>query len=133
RSRAIAEYDDELHHREQHRAQLGEELALAVADGMVRPHFLAVVALADDEPVGWHALARWEHAQRGVLVADQFVESVAGTAAAVDLDVAMIQDAAKQAHTWDARRRLDVSIASRTLVEPRFPDVVAEVLADQEL
>jgi diguanylate cyclase (GGDEF)-like protein len=130
RSRAIAVYDDDLHERELHRAALGDELAIAITQRRVRPHYLGVVDVVRGRRVGWHALARWDHPERGVLDADEFVDAVAGAGAATALDLAVLREAAGGAARLPGRPRprIDVSVSARSLAEPSFADLVAEVL-----
>jgi diguanylate cyclase (GGDEF)-like protein len=130
RSRAIAVYDDHLHERELHRAALGDELAIAITQRRVRPHYLSVVEVVRGRRVGWHALARWDHPERGILDADEFVDAVAGAGAATALDLAILREAALGASglPGQPRPRIDVSVSARSLAEPGFAELVHEVL-----
>ena len=78
-------------------AGLADELAVAVSHGQIRPHLQSVVDLHTGALVGYQGLARWEHPQRGLLDAEQFVDVVANTSTLPVIDLAVLRRAAAAA------------------------------------
>jgi diguanylate cyclase (GGDEF)-like protein len=76
---------------------LPDELAVAVSHGQIRPHVQPVVDLHRGVLVGYQGLARWEHPQRGLLEADQFVHDVANSPMLPVVDLAVLRRTAAAA------------------------------------
>ena len=86
---------------------LTDELAVAVSHGQIDPHVQPVVDLGTGEVVGYQGLARWNHPQRGLLDAEQFVDAAANTPILPVVDLAVIRrTAAVAARTEHLGRRL---------------------------
>lgn len=67
-------FDEALHRRALELLALESDLQLAVARGECEPYFQPLVRLHDGETIGYEALMRWNHPQRGVLAAGTFIE-----------------------------------------------------------
>jgi hypothetical protein len=76
---------------------LAGELAVAVSHGLIQPHVQSVVELHTGVVVGYQGLARWEHPQRGLLEAEQFVDSVGNTPVLPVVDLAVLRRTAAAA------------------------------------
>jgi diguanylate cyclase (GGDEF)-like protein len=77
--------------------RLADELTVAVSHGQIRPHVQTVVDLVTGAVVGYQGLARWEHPQRGLLDAEEFVPFAAGTAMLPVIDLAVLRRTAATA------------------------------------
>ena len=76
---------------------LAGELAIAVSHGLIQPHVQSVVDLHSGALVGYQGLARWEHPRRGVLEAEQFVDSVGNAPVLPVVDLAVLRRTAAAA------------------------------------
>jgi diguanylate cyclase (GGDEF)-like protein len=75
-------------------ATLADEFAVAVSHGLIRPHVQRVIDLGTGERVGFQGLARWDHAERGLLEAASFIDLVSDTPMAPVVDLAVMRHAA---------------------------------------
>jgi diguanylate cyclase (GGDEF)-like protein len=82
--------------------RLADELTVAVSHGQIRPHVQTVVDLASGAVVGYQGLARWQHPQRGLLEAEEFVPFAAGTATLPVIDLAVLRRTAATAASMGA-------------------------------
>jgi ribosomal-protein-alanine N-acetyltransferase len=82
---------------------LEADLAEAVGKGLVEPHYQPVRALKTGALVGFEALARWRHPERGLLAASSFVNVAERGGLASALADRMIAGAAAQLAGWRAR------------------------------
>lgn len=76
---------------------LADEFALAVSHGLIRPHVQPIIELRTGNLRGYQGLARWEHPQRGLLAAEEFIHLVADTAMAPVVDLAVLRRTAAAA------------------------------------
>ena len=67
-------YQAHLHGAMVERLELRSALDHAVNEGHFLLQYQPIVDLATDEAVGFEALVRWHHPQRGVIAPDQFIE-----------------------------------------------------------
>jgi diguanylate cyclase (GGDEF)-like protein len=76
---------------------LADELAFAVSHGLIRPHVQSVVDLHTGVLVGYQGTARWEHPERGLLDAEQFVHVMTNTPVLPVIDLAVLRRTAAAA------------------------------------
>ena len=67
-------FDEALHQQAVRRLNLELELRQALATDELRLHYQPVVDLAEQSPVAYEALLRWQHPQRGLLHAHEFLD-----------------------------------------------------------
>jgi EAL domain-containing protein (putative c-di-GMP-specific phosphodiesterase class I) len=67
-------YQSHLHGAMVERLELRSALDHAVNEGHFLLQYQPIVDLATDEAVGFEALVRWHHPERGVIAPDQFIE-----------------------------------------------------------
>lgn len=71
------------------------EVGRALLAGEFVAHFQPIVDLADGRVVGFEALVRWEHPERGVLTPFHFLEAVRDAGLTVDLGERMLEQACR--------------------------------------
>jgi EAL domain-containing protein (putative c-di-GMP-specific phosphodiesterase class I) len=92
------------------------ELNNAVHDGQIVPFYQPVVDLATGEIHGVEALARWQHPTRGLLGPEAFIPLAEDSDIVIDLDLAVLRQAAIQLGRWRIRHpklRLSVNLSAR--------------------
>ena len=68
-----------------------DEFAIAVSHGLIRPHVQPIIDLRTNDLIGYQGLARWEHPERGLLAAGDFINIVANTPMASVVDLAVLR------------------------------------------
>ncbi|MBW3551821.1 MAG: diguanylate cyclase, partial [Proteobacteria bacterium] len=66
-------FEDSLQKAAMDVLELERELRVALAEGQFQPYFQPLVRLADRSVVGYEALIRWHHPQRGLLLPGDFL------------------------------------------------------------
>jgi diguanylate cyclase (GGDEF)-like protein len=122
-------YKPEMAERIAARLKLGAELRTALERGQFEAHYQPVVQVETGEVVGFEALLRWNHPERGQLAAGAFIEVCEEIGLIVPLGKWILSEACKQAGRWqteDPSRHLSmaVNLSSRQLFDT---DLVAEV------
>ena len=78
------------------------ELATSIARDELRLHYLPIVSCATGRVAGFEALVRWEHAQRGLLNASEFVGDAERTGAIVAIGNWALEEGCRQLAEWHA-------------------------------
>lgn len=110
------------------------ELRRGVERGEIVPYFQPIVELTTGQVVGFEALARWLHPDRGLLAPDAFLPLAEETGLVGDIGESVLRDALAQFARWRSRdlafadAYLSVNVGTRQVVDPKFATVVAEAL-----
>jgi len=104
------------------------DVAVAVTQRAIVPHYQPVLELDTHETVGFQALARWQRESGASRPAKTFIGVVEGSGVGFTLDLAILRHAAAEivAHTTD--ERLYVHVSSRFLTRPGVARFVQEVM-----
>jgi diguanylate cyclase (GGDEF)-like protein/PAS domain S-box-containing protein len=112
------------------------QLRRGIERGEIVPYYQPIVELTTGHVVGFEALARWLHPDRGLLGPDQFLPLAEETGLVGHVGEAILRDGLAQLAHWRARDLpfasgyLSVNVGTRQVVDPAFAGVVAELLAE---
>nr|WP_240897668.1 EAL domain-containing protein [Kineococcus vitellinus] len=117
------------------RAELAADLRAALAGGGVEVAYQPLVDLADGRTVGFEALARWRHPDRGPVPPSVFVPIAEESDLVLDLGAHVLTSALAQLRRWregTGREDLEVSVnlSSRHLVQPGLVEQVRRALQE---
>jgi diguanylate cyclase (GGDEF)-like protein len=113
-----------------------EDLRRALDTDQVFLHYQPKVWIDTGQLAGVEALVRWQHPVRGFVAPDEFVPAAEGTGLIRPLTRLTLELAVAQARRWlDAGQPVQVAVnlSAVCLLEPSFPQVVAQVLAAHRL
>jgi diguanylate cyclase (GGDEF)-like protein len=144
RNADIAMYEAKRHARGSHRifepamlsatverVRLEEDLRLALDHGELALVYQPLVRLRDRTTVGFEALIRWNHPQRGLIMPIAFVPIAEQTGDIVEIGRWVLEEACRTIGAWNADQglslRANVNVSVRQLV-PSFVDDVQEIL-----
>ena len=125
-------YASAYDHHSLARLALVGELRRAVDSNELVVHYQPQADIATGEVRKVEALVRWQHPQHGLLRPDQFIPLAEQTGLIRSLTRYVLDAALAQWRAWrDEGRQLGVAIniTTRELIDLRFPDEVAELLA----
>ena len=79
-------FDEHLHREALRLLEIESDLRRAITGGEFEPYFQPIVTLRDGQAVGYEALLRWNHPQRGVLAPGAFLQvaEASGSLEAID-------------------------------------------------
>ncbi len=109
-------------------------LRRALSEGELRLVYQPIVDLADEQLLGFEALVRWQHPERGLLTPAAFIADAEETGLIVPLGEWVLRTALQQSARWatlsavPAPPLMSVNLSARQLEEPDFPGVVAACL-----
>ncbi|MEZ5226512.1 MAG: bifunctional diguanylate cyclase/phosphodiesterase [Acidimicrobiales bacterium] len=97
-------------------------------------HYQPQCSIETGEVIGFEALARWRHPERGLLMPDEFISSLEDAGLIAELDHFVLRRAAAfAASPAISPLHISVNVSAGQLLAADFPDFVTSVLADAGL
>ena len=90
----------QMHQAALQRLELEGQLRKAVDEGEFRVHYQPISAVADGRVVGFEALVRWAHPERGLLGPGEFISTAEESGLIRDIGMIVAEQAMVQACTW---------------------------------
>ena len=117
------------------RLELEADLRLALERGQLQLHYQPTVDLTTSEVIGFEALARWQHPQRGMITPAEFIPIAEATGLIVPLGRWVLREACRQAVEWTAAAdgrpvKMAVNVSVRQFDRADLVEVVAGILAE---
>ncbi|MDP9181542.1 MAG: GGDEF domain-containing response regulator [Actinomycetota bacterium] len=113
------------------RMDLLTELRNALVEEQFRVHFQPQVSLDTGELVAVEALVRWEHPQRGLVPASEFIDVIEDSDMVATLGRWVLEQSCEALASWprDRRPRMAVNVSPRQLSLPGFRNEVWAVVS----
>src|SRR5213078_3814064 len=127
-------FDDEMRRRSISWLETESELRRALENGELHNIYQAIVSPRTGEIVGFEALVRWHHPERGVVCPADFIPVAEQSGLIVPLGQAVLERACAEAARWNENRgdreplRVAVNFSPRQLSHPRAVEALAEAL-----
>jgi diguanylate cyclase (GGDEF)-like protein/PAS domain S-box-containing protein len=135
---SYASYDPSMLTGLVERLELESDLRQALSRDELALHYQPTIDLADGSIVGFEALVRWQHPERGLISPADFIPIAEATGLIVPLGRWVLTEATRQAAAWAALGggrplTMNVNVSVRQFDRSDLPAVVAEVLAETGL
>ncbi|MEY4763910.1 MAG: hypothetical protein RI907_583 [Pseudomonadota bacterium] len=115
------------------RVRLQQELQHALAAQQFTLFFQPQLALQSDEVLGFEALVRWHHSDRGVVSPGEFIPVAEETGQIIPLGNWVLREACRQAAAWPVPARVAVNLSAVQFRSHSVIDVVDEALRESRL
>ena len=116
------------------RLELEADLRVALERGQLQLHYQPTVDLATSEVIGFEALARWQHPERGLIPPVEFIPIAEATGLIVPLGRWVLREACRQAVEWGRESgrlpKMAVNVSVRQFDRADLVEVVAGILAE---
>jgi diguanylate cyclase (GGDEF)-like protein/PAS domain S-box-containing protein len=132
-------FDEAMHAAAKQRFQLETDFRLAFERSEFRVHYQPVVSLHGGEIVGFEALVRWQHPERGLLMPSSFLFVAEESGLIAALDWWVMEQACIQMATWQQRYpgrgplRVNVNVDERQVGSADSADRIRMLLASSGL
>ena len=130
-------FDTGMHTRAVALLQLETDLRRAVDRREFRLYYQPIVTLAGGRIVGFEALVRWQHPQRGLLLPSEFVPTAEETGLILPVGHWILEEACRAAWEWADRFGrpfvIAVNLSNRQFAQPDLPERIAAVLRETGL
>jgi diguanylate cyclase (GGDEF)-like protein len=126
----FAFFKNGMDERVQERATFEHDLFQAVRNDEIEPWFQPLVSLGDGQVRGYEILARWQHAERGIIAPDLFIPVAEATGAIGDLTLNLLRRACREAAGWEGSPHLSLNISPAQLQDDMLAQRLLKVLAE---
>ncbi len=134
-----AVYDEVMRQRALQRLQMETEIRQALRQDQFRVYYQPIVQLSTGRIIGFEALLRWEHPQRGLISPAEFIPIAEETGLIVQLDRWVLQEAYWQNVRWLAQMgkkaavTLSVNLSGKQFSQPGLVEFIARLLSNTDL
>ena len=132
-------FDESMRGRAVARMELESDLRKGIEEQEFVVYYQPEVSLSTGKVVGYEALVRWNHPQRGLVMPGEFLPVAEETGLIVPLGRLVLREACRQMAEWhkkfgrDPRLAVSVNTSSRELADPDLIPNVARVLKETGL
>ena len=126
-------FDESLHTQVVNRLHLETDFHRSLDRGEFRLHYQPIISLLDGRVVGFEALARWQHPQRGYVSPEEFIALAEETGTIVPFGWWILQEVCYQLKEWQLRYNnpnltVGVNISQKQFSQPRLIDSLSQIL-----
>jgi diguanylate cyclase (GGDEF)-like protein/PAS domain S-box-containing protein len=133
-------FDEGMRDRAMARMDLESDLRKAIEGNQFHLYYQPEVSLATGKVVGYEALVRWNHPQRGIVMPGEFLPVAEETGLIVPMGRWVMREACRQMAEWHRRfpqpsppLAISVNVSSRELADPELVPAVARIVRDTGL
>ncbi|SES84497.1 putative bifunctional diguanylate cyclase/phosphodiesterase [[Clostridium] polysaccharolyticum] len=130
-------YDETINSSLLSRIELQSELRNALQNDEFQVFYQAQVDLSYDRIVGFEALVRWAHPEKGIITPDGFVQIAEETGLIVPIGKWVLFEACRQLKRWDEEGFHDISIAvnlsARQFKDADIVEMVQEAIEETKI
>ncbi len=128
-------FDAEMHAQAVTLIQVETELRHAIDRSELRLFYQPIVELASGRLEGLEALVRWQHPQRGLLGALEFIDIAEESELIADVDDWVLREACREAAVWAdlderfSKLSISINLSGRSFTRRDRPDRIREIIA----
>jgi diguanylate cyclase (GGDEF)-like protein/PAS domain S-box-containing protein len=132
-------FDHTMHAEAMALLHLETDLRRAVDRNEFEVYYQPIVSLETGATIGFEALARWQHPERGLILPAEFIPLAEETGLIVPIGWWVLREACSSMAAWNARLRpprqlmLSVNLSARQLMQPDLPEGVQAIVRDTRL
>nr|CAD6410403.1 bifunctional diguanylate cyclase/phosphodiesterase [Rhizobium sp. Q54] len=132
-SNAVCFYDPSMDRAVRERNVLAMDMRAGLRRGEFQLHYQRQNDTFTGAVVGFEALLRWNHPDRGSVRPAEFIPIAERSGFIVELGEWVLREACREAASWRNPLSIAVNIATQQLADPRFPGLVQEILQESGL
>jgi diguanylate cyclase (GGDEF)-like protein len=121
------------------RLNLESDLRKAIHEDELCLHYQPIADLKNGKLIGFEALVRWQHPEKGLLPPGVFMGLAEETGMVISIDRWVLKQACLQIQAWNQKYRFDpdlsinVNISAKHIASPEFRQYVIQVLKETGL
>ncbi|MEQ1923559.1 MAG: bifunctional diguanylate cyclase/phosphodiesterase [Pyrinomonadaceae bacterium] len=129
-------FDQKMHIRAVTRLQLETDLRFAIERNEFELYYQPIVGLENSSLVGFEALVRWNHPQRGLVPPNEFIPISESTGLIIPMTVQILHSACKQIVEWQEQNpngtplSVAVNLSGKHFGHPALVEQIKTVIAE---
>jgi len=138
RSRYVV-FDKTMHYTALTQLKMESGLRNAMFHNEFTMHYQPIVELDSKSIIGFEALIRWDHPEKGLIYPDSFISLTEDTGLIISLGEWVLRESCHQLAKWDDQLQkqdslsISVNISAKQYLHPSFADMVKQVLEETGL
>ena len=124
----FAMFDHDIDREAHMRRQIESDLADALSREEFRLHYQPVIDLKHGSTIGYEALLRWEHPERGLIYPDEFLSVAEETGIILPLGKWVVRQALQEIGSWDGDFRIAINLSPSQLRDPTLTETIKEAI-----
>ncbi|WP_153772013.1 EAL domain-containing protein [Labrenzia sp. CE80] len=129
----IKTYVEGMEEANRRQAVIAADLKSAVSDGQLRLYVQPQNDARTMELIGYEALLRWEHPEKGLIGAADFIPIAERTGQILDIGQWVLEAACQRAISWDRSIPVSVNASPLQLSRSNYPAIVSQILIETGL
>jgi diguanylate cyclase (GGDEF)-like protein len=126
-------YEKSMHSVAEQRRMIENDMRKALAGGEFRMVYQPIVELQSEKIIGFESLIRWNHPVRGPISPADFISIAEENGMIEAIGEWALRTSAAEAAAWAVPARVAVNVSTIQFANPKFPALVANVLAQSGL
>ncbi|HEX3102383.1 MAG TPA: EAL domain-containing protein, partial [Pyrinomonadaceae bacterium] len=132
-------FDQKMHIRAVTRLQLETDLRFAIERNEFELYYQPIVGLDNSSLVGFEALVRWNHPQRGLVPPNEFIPISESTGLIIPMTVQILRSACQQVVAWQHRSpsgkplSIAVNLSGKHFGHPALVEQIKTVLSETKI
>ena len=134
-----AVFDQTMHIQAQKRLKLETDLRIAIDSEQFQLYYQPIINLADKKIIGFEALVRWLHPDKGLISPLDFIPIAEETGLIIPLSHWIVTEACRQMYDWQKNYALNksltisVNLSRKQFSEPQLAQDVAQILQQTKI
>jgi diguanylate cyclase (GGDEF)-like protein len=131
----IAVYSDAMRQKTMHHLELTTMLRGAILNRQFQLFYQPIIRLSDHKILGFEALIRWFHPERGLIYPGDFIAFAERTSLITPIEEWVFREAFRQAKAWGFESRdmhISINLSAVTLLRDDFVFSVAQMLEQEQ-
>lgn len=126
-------FDTRMQHAAEARLRLEQDLRNALNRNELRIAYQPIVAARSLDIIGFEALLRWQHPERGLIPPADFIPQAEDAGLIGRIGAWVVEQACRDAAFWPDAMFVSVNLSPRQLADPGLPNAVKDALARARL
>jgi len=127
-------YDDSLTKTITDKLELQSEIRRAIEDKEFEVYFQPQIDLASEQTIGFEALVRWNHPERGVILPSEFIPVAEESGLIVPLGEYILRESCKKLKNWQdegyVKQVLAVNLSARQFKDRDFMEKIVKIIEE---
>jgi len=115
------------------------DLRYCIENQFICVHYQPIVNLISNELIGFEALVRWNHPDKGIILPEEFLDLAEEIGLIIDVGKIVINEACQSLKDWSDKYEcasnltMSVNLSGRQLLEPNLVDDITSIIKETEL